>query len=178
MHKKQVAKIKKYKKINPARQWQDGKLSQRERQIVELDSAMRSFPAGSKEREIAASLLMWYMRNKSLTPAQWELAGSLTARCQLTRKALSQEPHYIYAMQAGDLVKIGYARDPAARRAEIQTGNGNEVKIVRTFQCSHNVQTVKNIERRIHKHFKQWRVRGEWFKAELLAHWADDFVMS
>lgn len=178
MHSKTAAKFNRIKKYKPKRSPDHGKLNANENLIVQLDAAMKSFPAGSTDRETCQSLLMWYLRHQSLTPAQAELARNLVMRCRIAGQWRKQEPHYIYAMQAGDMVKIGYARDVDARRRDLQVGNAHDVVVVRRFQISHSLAIAKKIEARMHKKYRPFHVRGEWFKAELLAEWPEEFVMS
>lgn len=65
---------------------------------------------------------------------------------------------FIYFIQGGDLVKIGFAVDPTGRLQELQMGNPNPLKLLCAFPGN------RSHEKLYHAHFENERVRGEWFK--------------
>ena len=70
------------------------------------------------------------------------------------------EPDYVYLMRhANGLIKIGASRTPAAREKTLQA----EDPRLELFYAS---IAVRKTESRIHKAFKDLRVRGEWFRLE------------
>jgi hypothetical protein len=66
---------------------------------------------------------------------------------------------YIYFVEAADngLVKIGYAKRPAARLHQLQSISPSALTLKGVVRGS------RSHEVRLHEHFKENRVRGEWF---------------
>lgn len=66
----------------------------------------------------------------------------------------------IYFMTARDIgrVKIGYSRDPARRKAIIQTNCPARIEIEAT------VEGERDLETEFHRAFRVWRRHGEWFE--------------
>lgn len=74
----------------------------------------------------------------------------------------------IYAIQAGQQVKIGCAKNPRARRSEIQVCCPEECIILGV--CDGN----QKHEKELHQNFSHARVRGEWFELTPdIASWID-----
>lgn len=67
---------------------------------------------------------------------------------------------YVYFVRSGEdgPVKIGYAADVLERVHGLQAGNPELLTIVRIVSGS------RNVEARLHRHFADIRIRGEWFK--------------
>jgi Meiotically Up-regulated Gene 113 (MUG113) protein len=66
-----------------------------------------------------------------------------------------------YVLQAGDtdMVKIGWAdSDVEGRRRELQCAHWLELRVIRVIEC----EAV--VERWLHRHFAEYRARGEWFR--------------
>jgi len=62
-----------------------------------------------------------------------------------------------YIIRAGNgPVKIGVAQNVYARLGELQTGNHEELRVIRII--------AGNVENRMHKQFKAQRIRREWFE--------------
>lgn len=68
----------------------------------------------------------------------------------------------IYFARAGDsdAVKIGWAIDVPSRIAELQMGNHLELRTLRT------IEGAGSVERWLHRHFADRRIRGEWFRLD------------
>ena len=69
----------------------------------------------------------------------------------------------------GSYVKIGIVREgktPEQRVRELQTGNPRRVHTIKTYLSP----MVENLETRLHHHFAEYWVRGEWFDMD------DNFV--
>lgn len=67
---------------------------------------------------------------------------------------------FIYAIESGDAVKIGYAADPVRRVAELNTGCPSRHRLIGF------IEGTQNQERRLHSSLRQWRRRGEWFSKD------------
>lgn len=68
---------------------------------------------------------------------------------------------YVYVLLANDkTVKIGITTNPYRRISQIETASGKDIiKWELTKPCSN----FKDIERYLHKEFKKYRLKGEWF---------------
>ena len=93
------------------------------------------------------------------TPMRHDLKSGKTQSCG----SCDSEDSYIYIIQDGPFIKIGYGKAPLNRLMRLQTGNPRELKLVKTFLCSNN--DVKRIEKEIHEAFDKRRERGEWFRS-------------
>jgi hypothetical protein len=88
--------------------------------------------------------------------------GKLTARPPFKMPPYRQEADgYVYFIVAEgcDRVKIGYSRDPTVRLNELQTGSPFPLRIVRVIPACRGT-----LETRVHKHFADLRLHGEWFR--------------
>ena len=65
---------------------------------------------------------------------------------------------YIYAMQAGDFIKFGWAKDVESRRLSLQTGCPWKIEVIGAAEWP------RKFERAIHEKLKHVRSHGEWFK--------------
>ncbi len=64
---------------------------------------------------------------------------------------------FIYVVAAGDAVKIGWAANPERRLAELNVGTPYAHSLVGF------IPGEKIRERELHRKFRPWRVRGEWY---------------
>lgn len=66
----------------------------------------------------------------------------------------------VYFISNGNHVKIGSARDPRARLAELQIGTSTELSLIKT--------EVGGFPREndLHRQFNHLRIRGEWFRLD------------
>lgn len=90
------------------------------------------------------------------TDPDMEYALSLCAK----RRRKDRDPSFsCYAMRAGDLIKIGVAKDVEARRAAFQTGSASLIEVIAVWPGD------RFDEARAHEALSAYRVHGEWFKA-------------
>lgn len=61
------------------------------------------------------------------------------------------------------MLKVGKARAPAQRVAELQTGCPFELELVGSLKCK-SEQHAMGIEKAAHAMFRRAQVRGEWFE--------------
>lgn len=67
----------------------------------------------------------------------------------------------LYAIKAGDFIKIGFTKgDIAARMAQLQTGCPMPLRLLGTGPGG------RFIEKRIHSILSSYRAHGEWFRDE------------
>jgi len=64
----------------------------------------------------------------------------------------------VYLIESGGLIKIGYSSNFKSRIKSYKTHNSN-LNILGVFQT----EKAFNIESRLHKKYKDFRVNGEWF---------------
>lgn len=72
---------------------------------------------------------------------------------------------YVYFIKAkceGNPIKIGYSIDPKKRLKSLQTASPVKLKLVKAIPGN------RDTERNLHRRFKKYRIRGEWFKSEKL----------
>ena len=67
-----------------------------------------------------------------------------------------------FITQGNEFVKIGHTDNPLARVATLQVGNPNELRLWVSFPGG------KEEEEIFHKFFKDFHVRGEWFRLNLV----------
>lgn len=60
-------------------------------------------------------------------------------------------------LRVGDLVKVGYSRDPEARLRQLQTSTGEKLQIFAT------IPGTRETERKYHNRWRARRRAGEWF---------------
>lgn len=75
---------------------------------------------------------------------------------------------YIYLIgevnNSNNLYKIGMTKkyNIEERVQELQTGNGNELYLVKSFKTNYPYK----VEKMLHNHYKKFHENGEWFKFE------------
>ena len=92
---------------------------------------------------------------------------------KLSRKVKNSFVYFIsechsHKLRGGSAVKIGVAKNPAARLAELQTGNPKELELALTFGPMSEKQAYQ-LESRFHSKFRKYRIRGEWFRKLLFS---------
>jgi len=65
-------------------------------------------------------------------------------------------------------VKIGLARNVEARCANLQVGNPREL-IIRLKIGPISPEHASSLEKKLHRRFKEHRLRGEWFSGKVLS---------
>jgi hypothetical protein len=75
---------------------------------------------------------------------------------------------YVYLIldQQSRAVKIGKSNDINSRMIELQTGNPNELKLIRYIECSTEEQAIY-LENTLHIKYKDLQRKGEWFNFNL-----------
>ncbi|MGQ0836344.1 MAG: GIY-YIG nuclease family protein [Gammaproteobacteria bacterium] len=72
--------------------------------------------------------------------------------------------YFLRTCDNAQLIKIGKAKDVTRRVAEIQTGCPSKLEILGTIPL-HSEKHAQHIEGRLHRAFKRYHVRGEWYRA-------------
>jgi len=88
----------------------------------------------------------------------------------LQRQIQKKGSDYLYFIQSHKTghIKIGRAKDPHKRIRELQTGNGEELRLIAFFQG------WAWRERYLHEHLKDFRLSGEWFSHDCVSYIPDD----
>lgn len=73
---------------------------------------------------------------------------------------------YVLTTPSG-YVKVGIARDPEARRANLQCGNAEPIMLFGASQVHEDGIDPQIMERRVHELLGAYRAIGEWFKAPM-----------
>lgn len=100
----------------------------------------------------------------SLTCADLKWKKSDGQRQDWEPKPVTTASVYFIQAVAGGLVKIGVSGNPERRLADFQTGCPVELRIVKSIDS-----VSRATETELHRHFGQFRVRGEWFDPIVLS---------
>ncbi len=75
--------------------------------------------------------------------------------------AIKKQPGFVYFLECGGFIKIGYTRRSAEERiADMSTANPLPISLLATMKAS------PRDEKFLHARFAELRVQGEWFKKE------------
>lgn len=115
---------------------------------------------GSPELISDAALLYCYDEDVIVTAGEVRRGGAFET---LDLLSLMPAPGFVYLLEAvgSGRVKIGYGMDVERRVAGIQTSCPFDIRVIATCKGS------PDLERRLHEHFKDLRLRGEWFDASI-----------
>lgn len=72
--------------------------------------------------------------------------------------------YFLRAKDNSQLIKIGKAKNVERRVAELQTGCHVPLVLMGSLPL-HSEKHAEHIEERIHRHFRRYRVRGEWYRS-------------
>lgn len=91
----------------------------------------------------------------------WEYAKAAYADLSepIQLKAPSENPGFIYLLQAGSKFKIGKTTNIQKRIQYLQTGNAEKIVLLKTLYTQYPSQ----LEKELHGQYRQYRVGGEWF---------------
>lgn len=97
------------------------------------------------------------------------MGGLGGAPLNLNRKHMNNTYVYFIQEKIGEKapVKVGVARKPENRLAELQTGNSRTLIIISQIGPL-SERRAYHLERQLHKKFKKHRIRGEWFTGVIL----------
>lgn len=70
---------------------------------------------------------------------------------------------YLIQVEGTDFTKIGFSENPKKRLSDLQTANPHKLNMIAMYQSVNHKTEVKLAERFLHKKFKGYNVRGEWF---------------
>lgn len=73
---------------------------------------------------------------------------------------------HVYIIEASGYFKVGLANNVSARKKALQTSNPHTLK-VRYYVKLRSRADAKKVEAMMHKRFKKFQKRGEWFSANI-----------
>jgi len=84
----------------------------------------------------------------------------------------------IYFITDGEFIKIGKSKNPKRRKKQLQTGNGNNLRVAYILE---NVEDY--LERDIHSLCRRYKKQGEWFEKDVMTFlfslpWYKDAIKS
>ena len=80
---------------------------------------------------------------------------------------------YVYLIQKGyGSIKIGVSDNPEGRLGELQTGNHGQLFLIAKFPLASRAEAFL-MEKELHEKFKEYRLKGEWFKKGILRKFKD-----
>jgi len=119
------------------------------------------------DREMATSLLRWYLSNQYWSPKQVSLVRSLVYRNKdkPPEKALK---YHLYAIGDGECVKLGVSTNIGNRLNSMQTGHPKKLRVLWKFYIGRERKPAYSAEKKLHRLCKKHKLRGEWFKGECM----------
>jgi len=112
------------------------------------------------------------MRNLSLRHMQRQSKSDLCSRiAEASEYAMAILPGccsrgcYVYLVEGGGLIKIGFTEDPTSRMRDLQAGSPVSLRLLALGRGD------GNIERLFHSTFSTSRRHGEWFAAATVLRW-------
>lgn len=142
---------------------------------VKLIEQMQTISLKSKNplhRRDAGEVVQYFIRNGYMPNAMSHRCAELVKLNKELfpkfRGNFVEEPkrHYLYAIQCGDRLKVGYSVSPKKRLNRMQTGNAEEMKIVWRIYVAEDPKEARRQEKKLHRFLKRYKIRGEWFDAE------------
>lgn len=82
------------------------------------------------------------------------------------------ELEYIYFIQGGEYTKIGITKNLRQRFGNLQSHNPGELELLAAFPIV-KPDKGRYLERRLHRIFTDYQVRGEWFR---LPDWGTEYI--
>lgn len=74
---------------------------------------------------------------------------------------------FLYVMSVGGYHKVGIAKNPEARRRELQTGNPKKIALLGVWGFEEYGIKAQDLEYDMHRALAPHRVCGEWFDAPI-----------
>ncbi len=147
-------------------------ISKEERKIITLQNAHdKKLLTCEGDIEAAKSLCKQYIVKESLTDPQWRYVNALVYRSKpdvlVSRKVKNVSKYYVYLISSGDFIKIGYSNSPGSRLRELQVGNPRLLSMIGQSVFSDRVG-AKSGEASLHKRYRAYKARGEWFDSSIL----------
>lgn len=153
--------------------------------LVEIDPMIQVAVERAVTADVAASEALLFLRQVGNRIDGLKIAASFETDDpeEFLRETLFVDQYikqleyetFIYFVEAGNYIKIGYSRDPIRRLSQIQGGKnvkapaGLDTSRARILAVEQGSQGEESL---LHKRFAEYRVDGEWFaKNERLTHY-------
>ena len=72
----------------------------------------------------------------------------------------------LYVIECAEFVKIGISVSVRSRLKDLQASNPMELTLTRIYTKTEHGGSIRKAEQRLHRLFKKYHVRGEWFTRE------------
>ncbi len=138
-------------------------LTYKELAIVRLSKNIKLL--NDSDKKFAYGLLKKYRTHGYLSDKQWYWVEKIAPPERKKGKV-----YCLYAMKAGNQVKLGFSTNPESRMKAVQTGNQNKVSILWTLEVAEERGQAKIQERKLHRYCKKYYLRGEWFEIGCMDH--------
>jgi len=136
----------------------------KKQKLISWINKHKSHFADKGTREFALSIVKQFNLRGHLTDKQWHYAERLTQAVLLPKNKRSPSPFFVYAILAGDSIKIGMSHEPEKRMKSIATGCPMVPSLIWQQEFS-SIGKARMEEKRLHKKFQKQRQHGEWFDA-------------
>ena len=73
----------------------------------------------------------------------------------------------VYFVRCGETIKIGHSSKFANRMFSLQTGNPERLVCEKIIGCE-SVKSAYKLEKELHKKYRRFNIRGEWFSEDVL----------
>jgi len=85
--------------------------------------------------------------------------------------------YHVYIIQHGrkGAFKIGIARNVEKRIVDLQIGTPVELRIIAKFDFG-SKKNAYRVEQKLHRIFRKYWIRGEWFSNKIRLQWADEIL--
>ncbi len=118
------------------------------------------------DRSFVRSLVAQWQSKSTLSDKQWHWVERLAESVLPGSLKPTRGPCYIYAIQSESAVKIGISKQPSIRLRDLQVANESTLHLLWSVLAPTRTK-AKNIERRVHKRFRDMRMKGEWFDSAI-----------
>ena len=139
--------------------------SDAEKHLVELQKISES---GGDDASVATSLRMWWLEHKSWTPKQWNYIAAIVTKNKKPKKKRKASKYYLYAISAGQAIKLGYSSNIKNRIKAMQTGQHEDLKCEWQYYVGTSKAEAGALEKKLHRYCKRYHVRGEWYKKQCM----------
>ena len=118
--------------------------------------------------EKARSLLNYYFRHGQLSVKQRVFASRLIGSSPKPKKTEKKTDYFLYAIDDGLNVKLGYSANPGKRLKDLQTGAASTLKVVWKYKVGDARPIAAKAEKKLHRLCSKHRKRGEWFDRDCM----------
>lgn len=117
----------------------------------------------------AQGLLGWYRQKGDFTKAQVAFGANIIQQCRRKlQKSLRPKSYYLYAIDDGVNIKLGFSSNLNSRLRDMQVGQATKLEVVWRLYVSDVQAQAMKAERQLHRYCKRYHKRGEWFNRDCM----------